>query len=136
MSRKEKIQEDKGIIKFTNGMLFGFQNNQVLSKLAQSKLGSKAKFDIYKLIRKIGESPEMKALQDSIKEINENHEKEQIDKEEKEVLLITDPEIVELFNIESGLETKKITIKAESLSDDITISDMLQVSWLIDFEEE
>jgi len=134
MSKKIKQEETKSEkIKFKNGMFYNLQNNPSLTKFMRSTvLNSKVKMDIYRFIKRISESPEMKAYQDMIKEIQENHNKEQKDKDEPEALVLNHPKIMELHDLDSDFEIEKLNLKMKVLPEEITVEDLFQLSWIMD----
>jgi len=113
-------------IKFTNAMFFNIKNNSSLQKIIKTKgFDTKTKFKIFSFIREITESSKIKAFEDSMKEIIG----------EKENVTLNDPEIMNLFTMESDFEIEKLKLYVDSLPEEITVEDMFQISWLIELEE-
>uniref|UniRef100_A0A6H1ZPR5 Uncharacterized protein n=1 Tax=viral metagenome TaxID=1070528 RepID=A0A6H1ZPR5_9ZZZZ len=113
-------------IKFTNAMFFNIKNNSSLQKIIKTRgFDTKTKFKIFSFIREITESSKIKAFEDSMKEIIG----------EKENVTLNDPEIMNLFTMESDFEIEKLKLYVDSLPEEITVEDMFQISWLIELEE-
>ena len=83
----------------------------------------------------MSESAEAKAMQEMMDEIITAHNKTQEDKTKKEPLLLIDPKIQAIFDLDSGLEVKKVVIPQVQLPVDFSAEDMLATDWIIDYIE-
>lgn len=129
---KKPPEKKKGeVIKLTNGMIDGFQRNESIIKLRKERLSIVQRQELYKLSRTIIDSTEAKALQDHLQAMEAERKKTQ----NPTPLLVTDPEIQALFNLDSGLEVRKVQIPMKLLTTDFTANDMFVTDWIIDFEE-
>ena len=150
MKKEKKVNDEslgkKEILKFTNGMLHQFSNSKAFIKLIDSQLDSSEKFNLYQLSMKVLNSPEIQAytkLKDEIINKFIENEIERIKKEdpEKEIkpsdigMPVDHPEMINLLTLETTLEIKKPAIKVTKLDKSISVSDMIQLSWLVDFIE-
>jgi len=136
---KKPPEKKKGeVVKLTNGMLDGFMNNPSITRLRQLPgLGTEARFKIFRLWEAIRCSPEMKALMEGKNHIVEEHNKKQekLPEAKRTMLMLDDPQIQELFNLESGLEIEKPVISNSKLHSDFTPADMSATGWIIEFVE-
>lgn len=144
MDEKERSEEKNGMVQFTNGMLERFSQDTVLMKLLNSNVKTKIKFRLYEFSMKVLNSPEMAAYTKSKEDIIKAYMEEQKAKNEnndaKDDVAQTaaipgdHPEMVELLGIETSLKVKKLKIHSEMV-DNLTVADMLQLSWIIEFIE-
>ena len=142
MSKKVLKLEDKKVskVKITNFMIERFQREESFMKLRRA-IGLRAadKYKIFKLAEILINGPEARALNaakdELIKEIAVKNE--HIKKiEEKEQLTYNHPKVMELMELESGLELEKLTLQASKLPSDFTPEDMMITSWLIEYMED
>jgi len=139
LKKKTAAKNKPGVIRFTNAKLENFMANDALKKLISSKsIKSSDKFKIYRFVRRITDSPEAKAYVATKQEIINNHNEVQDKKPEKdrEPLLMNDPKIKELLSVELDLAVAKIILEVKALPDELTVNDMIELSWFIDFNEE
>lgn len=130
--KTKKQPEKKGeVVKLTNGMIDGFQRNESIRKLRKERLSIVQRQELYKLSRTIIDSTEAKALQDHLQAMEAERKKT----ENSIPLLVNDPEVMALFNLDSGLEVQKVKIPMKLLTTDFTADDMLLTDWIIEFEE-
>jgi len=127
---KKPVEKKADTIKLTNGMIDGFQRNKSIRKLRKERLSIVQRQELYKLSRTIIDSTEAKALRDHLQDMEAERNKT----ENITPLLITDPEVQALFNLDSGLEVQKVRIPMKLLTTDFTTDDMLITDWIIDFE--
>ena len=132
MSKKVLKLESKKApkVKITNFMIENFQREQSFMKLRRAiGLGAADKYRIFKLAEILMNGPEARAL---------NAAKDELIKStnEKEQLSYTHPKVMELMELESGLELEKLTLQASKLPADFTPEDMMITSWLIEYEDD
>jgi len=131
MSKKVLKLESKKApkVKVTNFMIERFQREQSFTKLRRAiGLGAADKYKIYKLTEILMNGPEARALNAAKDELIKNTD-------EKEQLSYTHPKVLELMELESGLEVEKLTLQASKLPADFTPEDMMITSWLIEYTE-
>ena len=123
----EKPKSEK--VKITNFMVDIFQREASFKKLRQA-IGLRAadKYKIFRLTEVLTNGPEARAL---------NAAKDEMIKTNKdEKLSYTHPKVVELMELESGLEIEKLTLKVSRLPADFTPEDMMITSWLVDYTDD
>ena len=139
MSKKVLKLENKKTqkVKITNFMIERFQREGAFMKLRRA-IGLRAadKYKIFKLSEILVNGPEARALNaakdELIKAIAVKNE--QIKKiEEKEQLSYNHPKVLELMDLESGLELEKLILQASKLPADFTPEDMMITSWLVEY---
>ena len=131
---KEKPKPEK--VALTNGLIWMFNNSPSFNKLrAAPGLRAELKYALYRQKKTVSESAEAKAMQEMIDEIITAHNKTQEDKTKKEPLLLIDPKIQAIFDLDSGLEVKKVVIPQVQLPVDFSAEDMLATDWIIDYIE-
>ena len=132
MSKKVLKLENKKAqkVKITNFMIDMFNREESFQKLRRA-IGLRAaeKYLIFKLAEILINGPEARAL---------NAAKDELIKttDAKEQLSYTHPKVLELMELESGLEVEKLTLQASKLPADFTPEDMLITSWLIEYVDE
>ena len=132
MSKKALKLESKKApkVKITNFMIENFQREQSFTKLRRAiGLGAADKYRIFKLAEILMNGPEARAL---------NAAKDELIKStsDKEQLSYNHPKVMELMELESGLEIEKLTLQASKLPADFTPEDMMITSWLIEYVAE
>ena len=132
MSKKALKLESKKApkVKITNFMIENFQREQSFTKLRRAiGLGAADKYRIFKLAEILMNGPEARAL---------NAAKDELIKStsDKEQLSYNHPKVLELMELESGLELEKLTLQASKLPADFTPEDMMITSWLIEYEDD
>jgi len=131
MSKKVLKLENKKVlkVKITNFMIEQFQREQSFMKLRRSiGLGAATKYLIFKLSEILMNGPEARAL---------NAAKDELIKttDGKEQLSYAHPKVMELMDLDTGLEVEKLTLQASKLPADFTPEDMMITSWLIEYVE-
>ena len=132
MSKKLSKLEDKKTVKvkITNFMIERFQREEAFMKLRRA-IGLRAadKYKIFKLAEILINGPESRAL---------NAAKDELIKttDEKEQLSYNHPKVMELMDLDTGLEVEKLTLQASKLPADFTPEDMMITSWLIEYMED
>lgn len=132
MSKKLLKLEDKKTVKakITNFMIERFQREESFMKLRRA-IGLRAadKYKIFKLAEILINGPEARAL---------NAAKDELIKttDEKEQLSYNHPKVMELMELETGLELDKLILQASKLPSDFTPEDMMITSWLIEYMED
>ena len=132
MSKKVlKLETKKASkVKITNFMIERFQRDESFTKLRRAiGLGAADKYRIFKLAEILMNGPEARAL---------NAAKDELIKStsDKEQLSYNHPKVLELMELESGLELEKLTLQASKLPADFTPEDMIITSWLIEYEDD
>ena len=132
MSKKVlKLETKKASkVKITNFMIERFQRDESFTKLRRAiGLGAADKYRIFKLAEILMNGPEARAL---------NAAKDELIKStsDKEQLSYNHPKVMELMELESGLELEKLTLQASKLPADFTPEDMMITSWLIEYEDD
>ena len=129
---KDKPQEKKGeLVSLTNGMIHGVQMNQSLKKLRQQSLDPNKRQEVYQLCAAIRDSVQAKALQNNLTEMEEGHK----EANNGASLLIKDPKVQELFNLDSGLQLHNVRIRKDLLGIDFKADDMFLTDWIIEYVE-
>jgi len=132
MSKKVLKLESKKAhkVKITNFMIERFQRDESFMKLRRA-IGLRAadKYKIFKLAEILMNGPEARAF---------NAAKDELIKttDEKEQLSYNHPKVLELMNLETGLELDKLVLQASKLPADFTPEDMMITSWLIEYVED
>jgi len=131
MSKKVLKLENKKAhkVKITNFMIERFQREQSFMKLRRAiGLGAATKYLIFKLSEILMNGPEARAL---------NAAKDELIKttDGKEQLSYAHPKVMELMDLDTGLEVEKLTLQASKLPADFTPEDMMITSWLIEYVE-
>lgn len=142
-SKTKKKEEPKQgeLIKFTNGMIDAYVNrdrNPAITKLRQLVgIGSDIRMKIFTFTNTVHDSPQAKALLETINEMVREHEDRQkdLEDEKKTTLNIDAPEIKEFFKLESGLEVRKIIMPSNRIPDHFTAEDMLATKWFVEWVE-
>ena len=132
MSKKVLNLENKKApkVKITNFMIENFQREQSFQKLRRAiGLGAADKYKIFKLSEILMNGPEARAL---------NAAKDELIKttDGKEQLSYTHPKVLELMELESGLEVEKLILQASELPADFTPEDMMITSWIVEYIED
>ena len=132
MSEKVVALETKKAqkVKVTNFMIERFQREESFTKLRRAiGLGAADKYKIFKLSEILINGPEAKAL---------NAAKDELIKtsDGKEQLSYTHPKVVELMDLETGLEVEKLILQISKLPEDFTPEDMMITSWLVEYMDE
>ena len=114
-------------VKIANFMIERFQREEAFMKLRRA-IGLRAadKYKIFKLAEILINGPEARAF---------NAAKDELIKatDGKEQLSYTHPKVLELMELESGLEIEKLTLQVSKLPADFTPDDMMITSWLIEY---
>jgi len=132
MSKKVLKLEKKEIVKvkITNFMIERFQREEAFMKLRRAiGLGAADKYKIFKLAEVLMNGPEARALGMAKDELIKTTD-------EKEQLTYTNPKVMELMELESGLELEKLILQASKLPADFTPEDMMITSWLIEYADD
>ena len=139
---KKKQEGPQGeLIKFTNGMIDAYVNrdrNPAITKFRQLPgIGSDLRQRIFTFSNTVMDSPQAKALLETINEMVKEHDEREKDlkDEEKTVLDIDAPEIKEFFKLEPGLEVRKIIMPSNRIPDHFTAEDMLATQWFVEWVE-
>ena len=132
MTKKGLKQKESQInkVKITNFMIDIFQREESFKKLRKATgLRAADKYKIFKLTEILTNGPEARAL---------NAAKDELIKTSKdnEQLSYTHPKVLELMELESGIELEKLTLQASKLPADFSPDDMMITSWLIDYKDE
>ena len=129
MSKKVlKLEKPKPqTVKVTNFMLDIFNREGSFKKLRQAiGLGAADKYKIFKLSEILLNGPEARALNAAKDElIKANKENEQ--------LSYNHPKVVELMELESGLELEKLILNISKLPPNFTPEDMMVTAWLVNY---
>jgi len=159
INKEDAVKETREKITFTNGMLQQFTVDRSLMKIIASPLNPGDKFKLYELSMKVLKSPEMEAyvktkneivekfMEGEEKKVKAQAKKDLENADSKDVtdspqnepkndgagMPIDHPDIMALFKQETTLTVKKPRIKSENLDKTITVSDMIQLSWLVEF---
>ena len=131
MSKKVlKLESKKDLkVKITNFMIENFQREEAFAKLRRAiGLGAADKYKIFKLSEILINGPEARALSAAKDEIIKTTT-------DKEQLSYNHPKVMELMELETGLELDKLTLQANKLPSDFTPEDMMITSWLIEYVE-
>ena len=157
--KKDAVKVNREEVTFTNGMIQQFTADRSLMKIIASPLNPGDKFKLYELSMKVLKSPEMEAyvktkneivekfMKDEEKKVKAQAKKDLENSDPKDVnpspqddpkkdeagMPIDHPDIVDLFKQETTLTVKKPRIKVDNLDKIITVADMIQLSWLIEF---
>lgn len=134
-----------------NVMFNLFHSSKALQTLVNSEsLDAVTKFKLYKLIKVFSESTEFDSFTKAERDLKLKYAKKdengdpitiKDDTNGQDVIEITDrqefsKEMLELYNMDSGLTITKPEIKISALEKaNITVNDMLTLDWLIDFIE-
>lgn len=139
---KKKQEGPQGeLIKFTNGMIDAYVNrdrNPAITKLRQLiGIGSDLRMNIFTFTNTVMDSPQAKALLETINEMVKEHADRQkdLDPVQQKPLNIDHPAIQEFFNLESGLEIRKLVIPNKRIPDSFTPEDMLATKWFVEWVE-
>ena len=129
MSKKVLKLENKKVpkVKITNFMIENFQREQSFMKLRRAiGLGAATKYLIFKLSEILMNGPEARAL---------NAAKDELIKttDGKEQLSYAHPKVMELMDLDTGLEVEKLTLQASKLPADFTPEDMMITAWLVNY---
>ena len=131
-----------------NYMFEAFQNIPSIKKLTEAiDISSTLKFKIFKLVKTFVESQESKSFIETVEVIklkyavkDENGNPAVRETEKGSIIDISDldsyrREMLELYNMDSGIEIEKIKLTEENIEKfKFSTEDMLSLQWLIDFE--
>ena len=109
-------------------MIERFERDESFGKLRRATwLGTSDKYEIFKLAEILMNGPEGRAF---------NAAKDELVKTTKsdEQLSYNHPKVMELMNLETGLELDKITLQVSELPADFTPEDMMTTSWIIEYK--
>lgn len=117
-------------VRITNFMIERFQRDESFTKLRRAiGLGAADKYKIFKLAEILMNGPEARALSAAKNDLIKTTS-------EKEQLSYNHPKVMELMELETGLELEKLTLQANKLPADFTPEDMMVTSWLIEFGDQ
>lgn len=117
-------------IKVKNFMIERFQKDISFQKLQVSEdLGQDIKFTLYKLMEILTNGPEAKALIEAKNALIRAEG-------EDEQLSFNHPKVVELMELDSGIELDRIIMLVKDIPKVFTLEDMRLTSWLIEFKDE
>ena len=139
MKKKKDPQDGVAKIKLTNGMIYAIQNHPSFGKIVSSACWrSDTKFLIKRWLRKLNDSPEVKAYNDTRNELVRAHDEAQKEKNEldRTALTLDHPDIQKLHEMDSGLEIEKLILKSKILPDDLSPAEQMSIDWLIEIEED
>lgn len=123
-------------IKIINIMFEEFQSNPLIKAL-RTKKGEDPllRFYMFKMTELMTKSHEAQAFFQAREEILVRHNEEQknLSQAEKKPLTLGHPEIVKLFNGESGLEIDRIDVPMQEVPEQFTAEDMANTSWMFNF---
>lgn len=120
-------------MKLKNAEINAIRTHPALDKLMKAKdLSNNLKLKLYKFTFKILDHLSAKALFTTLDDITKKYFEE--NKEDK-TLNYANPVFEEILNQESEIEIDKLTIKEEDIPENITVEDMMMLTWLINFVE-
>ena len=111
-------------VKFTNGMLYAFHNNQAITKLLSAQINdTDTKLKLFTAVSKIEQSPQLIGLQKLLAEMADKNKN----------LKLENPEIQKIFMAETDFEMEKVKIQTKFLPSDFTVMDMMATKIFFDF---
>ena len=107
------------------------QSKSINVLMAATDIPKPAKLKIYKFFFSIMDRPEAKSLYRTTDEIVAEFMKEN---PEANPPMLNDPMFAEIFEKDSGITITKLQLTGEDIPDSISPADMIDLSWLINFE--
>jgi len=113
-----------------------FKLSEILMNSPEARAFNRLKNELIKIIE---EKKQIEVVEE--KERLKGAEQKEVDKairaiEVKEQLTYNHPKVLELMNLETGLELDKLVLQVNKLPGDFTPEDMMITSWLIEYVED